>query len=186
MAARLFAERGVDPVSLRDIARESGLQAGSVYFHVESKDAVLHEVMCVGIDESVAHLGAALDAADPHPAARLAAAVRAHIEARSDLSDYAAVVLGIHRADVVAANEDYRLRRGHYLEAWRKLIEAAQDVGALPPDRPSRLVRELLLGAMNTDLQDRWTCAAAADTLLAMLGFAEHEPDSPKAHVRTR
>jgi len=185
-AARLISERGIGGTTFSDIAQVSGLKAGSVYFHFDSKDRVLREVPCVGIKESLVHLHAALDAVGPDPTDRLAAAVRAHVGARSDLSDYAAVVLGVQGADLARIDGDFCVRRRDYLSRWLQLIHDAQATGALPADHDPTLIRHVLFGAMNCDLARRWTSALAADTMLALLGLgptaASAEKPSPTGH----
>ena len=43
-AATLFLRQGYAETSLRHIARAAGMQAGSVYYHFESKDEILEEM----------------------------------------------------------------------------------------------------------------------------------------------
>ncbi|MCF8467988.1 MAG: TetR/AcrR family transcriptional regulator, partial [Sneathiella sp.] len=40
-AAHLFNQRGYDATSMRDIAREAGMLAGSMYYHFSSKDDLI-------------------------------------------------------------------------------------------------------------------------------------------------
>lgn len=93
-AASLLARDGRVGVSLSGIAEAAGLRTGSVYFHFGSKDELIATVLEEGLRESLRHLDDALAplvAADA--GARLWAAVRAHLDALVELSDYAAVVL---------------------------------------------------------------------------------------------
>src|SRR2546423_13764487 len=57
-AARLFAEKGYHGTSIGDLARAMGVQKGSLYAHIESKQDLLYETMRDGA--AVFH--AALDA----------------------------------------------------------------------------------------------------------------------------
>ena len=55
-AACLFREKGYKATTLRDVAEHAGMGAGSLYYHFDSKDAILREVLEVGIatiDEAV-------------------------------------------------------------------------------------------------------------------------------------
>jgi len=64
-ARRLFAARGFHAVSLRELAQAVGLQAGSLYIHIESKDALLQELIedgFVGLIDSMQGLLAGTDA----------------------------------------------------------------------------------------------------------------------------
>ncbi len=43
-ALKLFAEKGVDQTTTRDIAAGAGISEGAIYRHFESKDAMVHEL----------------------------------------------------------------------------------------------------------------------------------------------
>lgn len=47
VAARLFAERGFNGTSMDDIAKELGILKGSLYYWIESKEALLDEVLAL-------------------------------------------------------------------------------------------------------------------------------------------
>lgn len=76
-AARLFAERGLEAVSIQDIREASGVSNGSIFHHFGSKNGVaLH----VYLEERRAywdHAIAAVEAYDGDPVNALGAAVRA-------------------------------------------------------------------------------------------------------------
>ncbi|WP_162791741.1 TetR/AcrR family transcriptional regulator (plasmid) [Agrobacterium tumefaciens] len=44
VAVRLFAERGLDAVSVRDITSAAGVNLGAVNYHFGSKDTLIHEI----------------------------------------------------------------------------------------------------------------------------------------------
>ena len=50
-ALTCFGERGYHGVSVREIAKMAGLQAGSVYSHVSSKEQLLADLMPLGHEE---------------------------------------------------------------------------------------------------------------------------------------
>ena len=82
-SASLFVAQGYSGTTLRQIAAEAGIKAGSVYHHFDSKEdlfvAVLHEGMVVMVDAfdgALRQFGA--DAAVPN---RVLAHVRAHLSA---------------------------------------------------------------------------------------------------------
>src|SRR5207302_8290682 len=45
ISARLFAERGFDGTSMDDIAKELGMLKGSLYYWIQSKEALLNDVL---------------------------------------------------------------------------------------------------------------------------------------------
>ncbi len=75
-ARRVFAEKGLDGASLRQIAAEAGYTPGAIYYHYTDKEHVYGDVLA----HSLAALGRAVKqaaAAAPDAEARLRAAARA-------------------------------------------------------------------------------------------------------------
>lgn len=68
---------GISGLTLSDVAAEAGLSQGIVNLHFRSKDNLLHATLRQLADEYEATVAAALDAAGPDPADRLAALVAA-------------------------------------------------------------------------------------------------------------
>lgn len=144
-AARLFAERGYDGTSVRDIAGEVGMLAGSMYYHFASKDDLLDEInsegariLAVAVDQALTGV------ADPWE--RLRRACIAHLEARLGghgvfapvVSNDLPRVPGALRARLVAHRDAY--------EAIFRDLVAALD---LPARVDRRIYRLSLLGALN-------------------------------------
>jgi AcrR family transcriptional regulator len=76
-AITLFAERGFDACTMRDLAAVVGIKAPAIYNHYASKDVVLAEAMQQILGQFFAHVLTGLD--DEPPAAWLATIVRRHI-----------------------------------------------------------------------------------------------------------
>ena len=73
----LFGSRGVDAVSLDEIARAVGVRKQTVLYWFESKDALVDEVLATAATELVVVIDAALRAAPDDPLDRIDAVVRA-------------------------------------------------------------------------------------------------------------
>lgn len=58
-AKRLFADRGLDATSVREIAREAGYTTGAIYFHYESKEALYADILRESLDRLLASVTAA-------------------------------------------------------------------------------------------------------------------------------
>src|SRR5881296_1304830 len=88
-AARLFAQKGYHGTSIGDLAEAMGVQKGSLYAHIESKEHLLWEVA----REGAAAFHAALDALpDDGPVIeRIRAALRAHLRVVAEQLDIATV-----------------------------------------------------------------------------------------------
>ena len=80
----LFAEHGYHGTSIRDIAAEAAVQPASLYAHFPSKEAILAELVLAGHEEHHARLATALLESGADPRDRLAALVRAHVQAHTD------------------------------------------------------------------------------------------------------
>jgi AcrR family transcriptional regulator len=130
-ATRLVARHGFEGMNLRMLAREIGVKAGSIYNHIESKEALLHSLLVDTMREALAGLDAALaGATDPLDALRRYVAF--HIEFHAVRRD--AVFIGnaelrslsaAHFAGVVAMRNAYEqrlcdvLRRGEAAGVFR-------------------------------------------------------------------
>jgi TetR/AcrR family transcriptional regulator, cholesterol catabolism regulator len=151
-AAAEVARHGPAGVSLGGIAAAAGLKTGSVYFHFASKEQLVATMLEEGLRESLRLLDEALATvpdSDDAPA-RLRAAIRAHLGALTELDDYATVVLTPGAADDLPAVSEFRSLRQAYARQWTALVEHAQRAGLVAADVDPRLVRDLLVGAMNS------------------------------------
>ncbi|WP_223429072.1 TetR/AcrR family transcriptional regulator [Tateyamaria pelophila] len=83
-ALQLFARHGFAAVSMRQIAREVGVQAGALYNYTPDKQTLLFELMQ---DHMVELLEAVRDTPGPNPVSRLKAFVRFHIAFHHDRPD---------------------------------------------------------------------------------------------------
>jgi len=83
-ALRLFAERGFGGTSIRDIAKESGVQSASLYAHYRSKEHVLAELVRIAHQEHYRRMRTALLESDSDPRHQLVALVRAHVGLHAD------------------------------------------------------------------------------------------------------
>ena len=90
-AAEVFRDRGYADARLSDIAAKAGMQAGSLYYHFDSRDQLVVEVLRLGIEKSWDHVAAAVGRlpSSATPIERLATAIRAHTTAVVGLSAYA-------------------------------------------------------------------------------------------------
>jgi len=143
-AARLIASRGYDAISMRDIARAAGMQAGSLYYHYASKDALfiaVHEAAVAAIAEAVERSIA--DIADPW--FRLEAAAAAHLEALLGSRPTAIIV----SPDFPVTSARVRARLVAQRDAYERRFAALVDALPLPQDTDRSLLRLMLLGALN-------------------------------------
>lgn len=150
-AASVFAAQGFKATSLNDIAAAASMKSGSLYFHFESKDALLAEVLREGIARSLRIVKEAVDALVPGSSARerLCAAIAAHMDALRSLASYAAAVLRIVEEVSPEVRTSFQSRERGYAEYWNGLIANAQREGCFDPQADPRRIRRILFGAMN-------------------------------------
>lgn len=78
-AAHLFREKGYPGSNLRELAKRSGIQGGSIYHHFSSKQEILFQLMDNTMSDMIARLSAILATLDC-PTERLRQTIRFHIE----------------------------------------------------------------------------------------------------------
>lgn len=169
VAARLFREHGYGSVSLRKIAESVGIKAGSIYYHFSSKDKIVVAILDEGILAVHEQMRQVITAPpqDRDAAAILRAAIRVHLRALLDFSDYTSANVRIF-GQVPQAVRDANLpvRRAYEAE-WDKLLSDLQAKRALRHDVDIRRFRLMLIGALNATLEwfdpDRGSPDALAD-----------------------
>ncbi|MFD0884767.1 TetR/AcrR family transcriptional regulator [Streptosporangium algeriense] len=111
LAADLFARKGFQATTVREIAEEAGILSGSLYHHFDSKETIVDEVLTTFLDDLVGRYRAVLDRRD---------------DPRTTLSEMVRVAFGTlepHRAAITVMQND-----------WNYLL-------SLPGDRFDYLVR---------------------------------------------
>jgi AcrR family transcriptional regulator len=175
-AARLFAKSGYAHTNLSDVAAAAGMKAGSLYYHFDSKEALVEEVLRYGTTHSFDHVKAEVERLGPtaRPAEQLRTAIRAHLDSLHTLGDYASAGLRIvDQAPEAIRKRQYAIHR-RYGDYWHGLLERAQSAGLLAPNLDLLLARLLLFGAMNGSVD--WPASARRSTedvtsaLLALIG----------------
>src|SRR4051812_39948742 len=172
-AAAEVARCGVAGTSINAIAAAAGLKTGSVYFHFESKDHLVEAMLEEGLLASLAFLDKALAAVPENAdaATRLGAAIRAHATAVHELSNYTVAVLGPSFPRDAAGAVARKLRRT-YVSRWTELVTVAQGAGVLTRDADPRLLRDLILGALNAVSLAGQPADDVAAALQSLLGLA--------------
>ena len=170
VAARLFREQGYGPVSLRKIAEAAGIKAGSIYYHFGSKDEIVVAILDLGIRAVHEKMRqAVLRHADGAAAAAiLRAAIRAHLRALLDVSDYSSANVRIFGQVPQSVRDANLPTRRAYEAEWDNLLTRLQNNGALRRNVDIRRLRLMLIGALNATLEwfdpERGSVEALAST----------------------
>jgi AcrR family transcriptional regulator len=164
-AAHELVERGYTGASLRRIAEGAELQLGSLYFHFETKDQLMLEVLRDAVDFALEQLNLAIAQAGPAAPTgdRIRAAIAAHIQTLHSSGDRGAA--GAHGPQTFPAEirRRYAAQVRRYTQVWDELLAAAQDSRTIDPRLDRRALRELLMSAMNGTVGRRPRDTAALD-----------------------
>ena len=164
-AAKVLARRGYAGTMLSEVAEEAGTQPGSLYYHFDSREELIEEVLHEGVTLSFARARAVLDALprDSSALQRLEAALRVHLKFQLVESDYArAVVRSMGQCPEGTwkrVNEKFRA----YGKFFDTLIAAAMRAKQLDPEVDRSALRMLLIGAANW--APEWYRADASSTV---------------------
>jgi AcrR family transcriptional regulator len=154
-AAAVAFRRGYASVTLKDIAALAGMQAGSLYYHFDTKEDLVEAVLDAGVDGAIAATREAVDALGPdaHPLARLRAAIAAHLRIVLAEDAYASANIRILGQVPEAIRERHLKRQRAYGAFWRTLFRQAAAAGAIRPDVDLSVARMLALGALNWSVE---------------------------------
>jgi AcrR family transcriptional regulator len=146
-AARLFAEKGYHGTSIGELAQALGVQKGSLYAHITSKQDLLYETMRDG----AAAFHAALDAIpDDLPAVeKIRLALRGHLRVVADQLDVATVFVREWRYLEGARRDEIVAERRRYEERVRGLFREGRELGELRTDLDDASAALLTLSAAN-------------------------------------
>src|SRR6266478_1807787 len=146
-AARLFALKGYHGTSIGDLADAMGVQKGSLYAHINSKQDLLYETMAEGA--RAFHAG--LDAIpDEEPATeKIRLALRSHLRVVADQLDVATVFVQEWRYLEGERRDEIVAERRRYEERIRALFIEGRELSELRADLDESVAALLLLSAAN-------------------------------------
>src|SRR4051812_26459353 len=146
-AARLFAERGYHGTSIGDLAEAMGVQKGSLYAHINSKQDLLYETMREGADAFHAALDALPEAAPVTERIRLA--LRGHLRFVGEQLDVATVFIREWRYLEGQRRDEIVAERRRYEERIRALFREGRELGELRTVLDDTTAALLTLSAAN-------------------------------------
>lgn len=150
-AARLFRHHGYAATTLREVADAAGIKAGSIYYHFESKDQILGEVLDKGILAVIDAVQRRIDALPASATARqrVAAAIEGHLWGLLDHGDFTSANIRVYGQIPPAAKSRHRKIRREYADYWDRLLEDALQRGELRSDTSIAMIRLFVIGALN-------------------------------------
>ena len=146
-AARLFAQKGYHGTSIGEIAEALGVQKGSLYAHIKSKQDLLYETMVEGARAFHAGLDAIPEELPATEKIRLA--LRSHLRVVADQLDVATVFVQEWRYLEGERREEILGERRRYEERIRALFREGRELGELRSDLDDATAALLALSAAN-------------------------------------
>jgi TetR/AcrR family transcriptional regulator, cholesterol catabolism regulator len=148
-AAEIFAAKGYERTTVRDIADALGLLSGSLYYYITTKEDLLAAIL-----ESFHERGRAamaeLDAhADPDPRAQLRRVIVRHVQLNAATPVETAVFHAEFRRLSPERREGITRTRREHEDRVTELIERAQRAGSLRGDVDARLAALSILAMLN-------------------------------------
>ncbi|MDQ3877002.1 MAG: TetR/AcrR family transcriptional regulator [Actinomycetota bacterium] len=151
-AARLFSERGYHGTSMQHLADALGLQRGSLYAHIGSKEELLFDVVDEGADRFLERGEHAL-AMQAFAAVRLRVLLIGHVETAIEHLHAATVFLNEWRYLSQPLRDRIQMKRDRYENIVRAIVEDGMAAGEFRSDANVRFAARLVLSAGN------WTYA---------------------------
>lgn len=154
-AASTFREQGYAATRLADIAAAADTRAGSLYYHFDSKEQLLSEVLERGHSSVAGTVRARVAALGPKARYRdrLRTAIRAHLEGILRHDDYAAANIHLHDQIPAAIRRRHIRKHRAYAAYWQNLLAGAQAAGEIRTDVDVSMARLNLFGMMNWSIE---------------------------------
>jgi AcrR family transcriptional regulator len=144
-ASDLFATKGFEATSMRDIAAAAGLMSGSLYYHFASKEELYVAVQDASVSKIFDAVRAAIaDVTDPWD--RLEAAAVAHCEALLGRTGFRVLVTPMFPPGL---DRSVRKRLVAQRDHFERMIEDVIAALPLPDDIDRRIFQKHYLGALN-------------------------------------
>lgn len=150
-AARVFRDHGYAGARLVDIAAEAGLKAGSLYYHFDSREALVEEVIVVGgrrvLDLAKKRLGSLPP--DARPLEKLAVLIESHLVSVLQQGEISSAIIQLIRQAPVEIRERTLFVQREYGALWRAILQEGRTSGAIRSDVNLSAIRMAILGALN-------------------------------------
>ncbi len=150
-AARLLRHHGYAATTLREIADAAGVKAGSIYYHFESKEEILGEVLDKGITIVANAVRARIEAlpADASWRDRIAAGIEGHLWGMLHYGDFTSANIRVYGQIPTSAKNRHKIVRRAYADYWDRLLASALASGELRQDTGLAVIRLFVIGALN-------------------------------------
>lgn len=167
-ARQLFAERGYEPATIRDIAKGAGMSTGAVFANFQDKAELFEAVLATDMVKLAETMKAAA-AAEGSTRARLLAALGAGYHASLEQLPLVQAVIARSWFQPVAAEMRIRAAIKPILSVVTDSLQAGVGEGELRQDADVRLLAELIYDAFLSNYRraayDGWTTAQLSERM---------------------
>ena len=134
-ASAMMRERGFPATSMRDLADVVGIEAASLYNHIQSKSEILQEIIYRTANDCNVHLNS-LDETKLSSIQKLESLIRFHVQMMLDrFNDYTVMINEwSHLSDPYLTN--FITHRRHYVQNMELIIQQGVDKKELKPVLP--------------------------------------------------
>ncbi len=153
-SAALFSKQGYNGTALRDIASALDMKAGSLYYHFDSKEQLVLEILKIGLENIINTVITRVNALPEGSSTKevLLEAAKGHLAALLEKGDYTSTSIRNYGQMPDAVQEEGRVLRDRYENMWRKWLVEAQNKGDIKASTDLKIFRLSLLGALNRTL----------------------------------
>ncbi len=152
-AGRLFAERGYDGTSMRDLGKELGLLGSSIYSHISGKQELLVAVVDQGAELFQASVERAMQA-EGSSRDRLTTFVAGHVDVVLDHGEVSRTFLNEARSLEPKYRKPILAARDRYEAALRTILSDGSGDGSFRADLNPTVAGIFVLSVLNAI--DRW------------------------------
>ncbi|MCC2546632.1 TetR/AcrR family transcriptional regulator [Hymenobacter sp. BT175] len=143
-ATALFRTRGFAGTSMRELATELGMEAGSLYSHIRSKEELLHRICFELAELFFAGFSAATQEAGRPVSFQLRLAIESHVRVLTRDVAASAVFLHEWRHLSEPARTEFLALREQYEAGFRRLVQQGTATGELTTPDPAFATLTLL------------------------------------------
>ncbi len=153
-AAQLFRRQGFSATTLRQIAAKAKIEAGSIYYYFDSKEAILEEILDRGLRHVFDKVKAAVkQAGNASHRRRIGLAIEAHLVALLESSEFTSANIRIYGQLPEHLKKPHRSLRRAYASYWDQLFLGARRAGEIRADIEIVPLRIFVLGALNWTIE---------------------------------
>ncbi|VVP86477.1 hypothetical protein PS918_02827 [Pseudomonas fluorescens] len=161
-AAELFATRGFQAISLRDLASRLGLHAGSLYHHIENKQSLLFELIESALSDLLLDTTRRLKGAR-NPGERLNRFIQSFVTFHFNERDR----LVLMTREFASLNEEQRVQivqlKNRYAAVLSAIVSDLRGEKSQPGDDQCPITRAVIVVLFG---QSQWYCLETAETQL--------------------